>query len=95
MTWRDKPLTRGKLYDIVSKIGSPVSNAISKALKEETEEEHFGRQPLPVTVIIRGSDPRDVDYWRQEFMRRSQFKGDMVQQNTNDTFTIYPRAVND
>lgn len=62
-------------------------------------DEPFGRQPLPVEVIISGTDARDVRYWAGELMRRGESHGDMVQAMfdgiTTFTFKIYPRAVND
>lgn len=61
--------------------------------------EPFGRQPLPVTVIIVGQHELDVAYWHAEFSRRAGFKGDLVHQHhmngLQQTFVIYPRAVND
>lgn len=54
----------------------------------------FGRQPLPVTIRFEG-DPRDVDFWLRELLRRAEYKGDTTQRLGPSTFKIYPRAVND
>lgn len=59
----------------------------------------FGRQPQPVEVTITG-EPEDVAYWTRELASRSEFKGDEVQRKKSgspriNSFTIYPRAVND
>jgi hypothetical protein len=64
-----------------------------------TTDEPFGRQPLPVTVTVKG-EPEDVQYWLRELMRRAECKGDLVQghpfiDSFEAKFTIYPRAVND
>lgn len=56
---------------------------------------NFPRQPEPVRVIIAGTHPDDVQYWKRELMRRAEFKGDSVQDIENNAFMIYPRAVND
>lgn len=64
-----------------------------------TENEPFGRQPMPVKITIEGADPRDVDYWYRQLTRSAEFKGDMTQTEPGEpmkhTFTIHPRAVND
>ena len=62
-------------------------------------DEPFGRQPLPVTVTIKG-EPEDVQYWLRDLMRRAGFKGDLVQglpfvDSFEAQFKIHPRAVND
>ncbi len=57
-------------------------------------DEPFGRQPQPVEVFVTGQPP-DVEYWRREFMRRAEFKGDLVDPRGSAGFIIYPRAVND
>ncbi len=58
-------------------------------------DEPFGWQTKPVTVNFYG-DPQDVEYWKREFARRAEFKGDAVQQSKfGHGFVIYPRAVND
>ena len=62
-------------------------------LKTPPAYEPFGRQPKPVMVQITG-EPEDIDYWMRELARRAGFKGDNVEVFSN-TFTIYPRAVND
>jgi hypothetical protein len=54
----------------------------------------FGRQPKPVKVILEG-DPIDVTSWMRALMRRAESSGDMAQQINDNSFTIYPRAVND
>lgn len=63
----------------------------------------FGRQPMPVKVVITG-ETEDVMYWSRELARRAEFKGDMVQlgvgrheagKPSTKEFTIFPRAVND
>jgi hypothetical protein len=68
----------------------------------EAEVEPFGRQSKPVMITITGEDPIDVAYWANELKRRSEFKGDLVQDAYEPTpchqarcFKIYPRAVND
>jgi hypothetical protein len=61
-------------------------------------DEPFGRQPKPVRVIIAGTDPIDVSFWKRELMRLAQYKGDDVEEGGTDysnAFMIYPRAVND
>lgn len=58
-------------------------------------DEPFGRQPGPVRVTLSAEDSIDVDYWMKEFMRRAEFKGDMVQQLHGNIFVIHHRAVND
>ena len=55
---------------------------------------NFGRQPQKVTVTLAG-DPEDVGYWRGQLARLAEFKGDTVAKITNDSFVIFPRAVND
>jgi len=60
--------------------------------------EPFGHQPEPVRVIISGTHPDDVTFWKRELMRLAQYKGDNVEEVGTDysnAFTIYPRAVND
>lgn len=56
-------------------------------------DEPFGRQPQPVRVTLEGEQV-DIDFYISRLARSAEFKGDMVQRNGN-TFTIYPRAVND
>lgn len=59
------------------------------------DDEPFGRQPKPVTVLFYG-EPEDVGYWKQYLAGRAEFKGDVVQRaKFSDGFVIYPRAVND
>lgn len=67
-------------------------------------DEPFGRQPLPVVVIITGVDRIDVEYWCREFIRRAEGRGDMVYAITSTAighlgyrkqFSISPRAVNE
>lgn len=58
-------------------------------------DEPFGRQPQIVEVFITGKEPQDIEYWRREFMRRAEFKGDLVEPRGMAGFIIYPRAVND
>lgn len=53
----------------------------------------FGRQPKPVKVTVSG-EPQDVAYWRQYLAQRAAFKGDQVV-HADDSFIVYPRAVND
>ena len=63
----------------------------------------FDCQPKPVKVTIEGVDMHDVLYWAQQFIRAVEFKGDVTQKVLDitkkdlavETFTIYPRAVND
>lgn len=57
-------------------------------------DEPFDRQPKPVKVILTG-DPIDVEYWKRIFKMRVDGLGDNTQDHLNNTFTIYPRAVND
>lgn len=57
-------------------------------------DEPFGRQPQPVTVTIEGEWP-DINYWLRQLSNRAEFKGDMVQSISVNSFKIYPRAVND
>jgi len=58
------------------------------------DNEPFGRQPKPVTVLLFGEAP-DVEFWQRELARRAEFKGDSVQRANPAGFVIYPRAVND
>jgi hypothetical protein len=66
------------------------------------DDEPFGRQPKPVTVLISG-EQIDVDYWYRDLRRRAEFKGDATGDIAHVTgvdkgascFIIYPRAVND
>jgi hypothetical protein len=57
-------------------------------------DEPFGRQPQPVTVTLIG-DTADVMYWIRQLGLRAEFKGDSVIYSGSNSFTIYPRAVND
>lgn len=54
----------------------------------------FPRQPEPVTITIEG-DPIDVEFWLRHFIRAAEYKGDMTQQTSSQSFRIFPRAVND
>ena len=56
--------------------------------------EPFGRQPKPVTVSLEG-EMEDITSWMRALMRRAEAHGDMAQQINNNSFKIYPRAVND
>ena len=58
-----------------------------------TENEPFGRQPQPVTVMLKGYQ-LDIDKMLPEFIRFAERSGGTISRNGN-TFTIYPRAVND
>jgi len=63
-----------------------------------TLDEPFGRQPQPVRVIVAGTHPDDVSFWKRELMRLAQYKGDNVEEGGTDhgnAFIIYPGAVND
>lgn len=58
-------------------------------------DEPFGRQPQPVRVVLTG-DPIDVDHYRSKiigYIERSSY--DTCSKSDPNTFTIYPRAVND
>lgn len=62
--------------------------------------EPFGRQPMPVTIHIIGTDDRDILEWERRLKRGCEYKGDMASstkyvRNKSAEFTIYPRAVND
>jgi hypothetical protein len=54
----------------------------------------FGRQPQPVKITLEG-DPIDVIPWMRALMRRAESSGDMAQKINDNSFMIYPRAVND
>jgi len=56
--------------------------------------EPFGRQPKLVKVILEGEEA-DVTYWKGQLMQRAEFKGDIASSFATNSFTIYPRAVND
>jgi hypothetical protein len=56
----------------------------------------FGRQPQPIRVVMI-DDARDVAHYRQMFMgyiERNSYDT-CVYNTADDSFTIYPRAVND
>lgn len=58
--------------------------------------EPFGRQPQPVKVVMTGAAV-DVDYYRNRFMsyiERTSY-ANCVYNKAEDSFTIYPGAVND
>jgi hypothetical protein len=57
-------------------------------------DELFSRQPGIVVVTLLG-DQRDIDYWLRELMNRAEFKGDVASRTSINSFSIYPRAVND
>lgn len=63
-----------------------------------TPDEPFGRQPKPVKVTLEG-DPIDIAFWMRHLIRVAQYKGDQIHlpfmPRDKDSFTIYPRAVND
>lgn len=52
------------------------------------------RQPEPVRIEVFGNDQEDIRYWLRDLARRATFKGDIVEVQDN-SFTIYPRTVND
>lgn len=59
-------------------------------------DEPFGRQPKPVRVVLTG-DAIDVAHYRSLIMgyiERTSYDH-CVYNPTDDSFTIYPRAVND
>ena len=58
-----------------------------------TENEPFGRQPQPVTVILSG-DPRDVDHFITILQNAAERDGGLTERRVS-SFKIYPRAVND
>lgn len=65
-----------------------------------SENEPFGRQPLPVTITISGTDDRDINEWTRRLIKGCEYKGDMTStirrvKDRTAEFTIYPRAVND
>jgi hypothetical protein len=57
-------------------------------------EMKLSRQPLPVTVRFEG-EQMDIDYWMILLSKRAEFRGDQVQIFQDNSFKIYPRAVND
>lgn len=60
-------------------------------------DEPFGRQPLPVKVIFEG-DPKDkehIDSYIRTCINAIERHSYDVCTKVNNTFTIYPRAVND
>lgn len=58
-------------------------------------DEPFGRQPMPVTVIMTGN-PIDVEYYRNQIISRIEGGSyDVCTVADHNTFTIHPRAVND
>lgn len=71
---------------------------------ESKVDEPFGRQPLPVHVIIDGHE-QDVYYWERRLKLAAEFKGDLVERKQalnlyayprmEARFTIFPRAIND
>jgi hypothetical protein len=57
--------------------------------------EPFGRQPQPVRVVLVG-EPIDVEYYRTRLIYIIENGSyDICAKTDNNTFTIYPRAVND
>lgn len=68
---------------------------------QDKELELFGRQPKPVKVTLEG-DPRDVDYYARHLMTLVETESYDVcvgvcnkESRLAESFTIYPRAVND
>lgn len=59
-----------------------------------TENEPFGRQPKPVTVVIQDGEAVDLSYWRYELQRYCSGRAD-TQMINHQSFRIFPRANND
>lgn len=75
-----------------------VADQCHQLARQLKELDPFGRQPQPVTIIVKGAS-LDVEYWYRELKSRAEFKGDntqdLVKGPDHRSFKIYPRAVND